>query len=123
MHHSACRRRTPSRSSSRLLLLHILVENQANFVDLLLTGTMLHGVGDARVHVLAEDRDVGFLEQGGGREDLPGDVDAVAVLLDHADDAVDLPPGSLERVEGLFACLLYTSDATDDLLCVDLGGR
>ena len=26
--------------------------------------------------------------------------------------------------EGLFwSCLLYTSDAADDLLCVDLGGR
>src|SRR5450756_2872551 len=24
---------------------------------------------------------------------------------------------------GLFTCLLYTSDAADDLLCVDLGGR
>ena len=23
----------------------------------------------------------------------------------------------------LFTCLLYTSDAADDLLCVDLGGR
>ena len=23
----------------------------------------------------------------------------------------------------LWACLLYTSDAADDLLCVDLGGR
>src|SRR5450756_3120309 len=23
----------------------------------------------------------------------------------------------------LYACLLYTSDAADDLLCVDLGGR
>ena len=23
----------------------------------------------------------------------------------------------------LFICLLYTSDAADDLLCVDLGGR
>ena len=31
-----------------------------------------------------------------------------------------------ERVEGveqLCRCLLYTSDAADDLLCVDLGGR
>ena len=26
----------------------------------------------------------------------------------------------MERIE---ACLLYTSDAADDLLCVDLGGR
>src|SRR5450756_2650606 len=25
--------------------------------------------------------------------------------------------------EGLSRCLLYTSDAADDLLCVDLGGR
>src|SRR5659263_219169 len=24
---------------------------------------------------------------------------------------------------GLWTCLLYTSDAADDLLCVDLGGR
>ena len=27
------------------------------------------------------------------------------------------------RKEHLQACLLYTSDAADDLLCVDLGGR
>src|SRR5680860_1896771 len=25
--------------------------------------------------------------------------------------------------QGQYACLLYTSDAADDLLCVDLGGR
>src|SRR5450756_1086330 len=30
-------------------------------------------------------------------------------------------PANLRDVEG--ACLLYTSDAADDLLCVDLGGR
>ena len=27
------------------------------------------------------------------------------------------------RPEGVRGCLLYTSDAADDLLCVDLGGR
>ena len=27
------------------------------------------------------------------------------------------------EIESLNACLLYTSDAADDLLCVDLGGR
>ena len=27
------------------------------------------------------------------------------------------------HVQRLQACLLYTSDAADDLLCVDLGGR
>ena len=26
-------------------------------------------------------------------------------------------------IEQFLACLLYTSDAADDLLCVDLGGR
>ena len=28
-----------------------------------------------------------------------------------------------ERLAGLYSCLLYTSDAADELLCVDLGGR
>ena len=38
-------------------------------------------------------------------------------------------PGSIERVDfgeardDKYFCLLYTSDAADDLLCVDLGGR
>ena len=27
------------------------------------------------------------------------------------------------RLGALYYCLLYTSDAADDLLCVDLGGR
>jgi len=34
--------------------------------------------------------------------------------------------GDLPWLEGLpqmIGCLLYTSDAADDLLCVDLGGR
>ena len=29
----------------------------------------------------------------------------------------------LSKVTGTGVCLLYTSDAADDLLCVDLGGR
>ena len=28
-----------------------------------------------------------------------------------------------EKIEKVLSCLLYTSDAADDLLCVDLGGR
>ena len=28
-----------------------------------------------------------------------------------------------DAVAVIFTCLLYTSDAADDLLCVDLGGR
>eukprot|EP00657_Telonema_sp_P-1_P005173 TRINITY_DN22364_c0_g1_i1.p1 TRINITY_DN22364_c0_g1~~TRINITY_DN22364_c0_g1_i1.p1 ORF type:complete len:100 (+),score=21.13 TRINITY_DN22364_c0_g1_i1:193-492(+) len=31
-----------------------------------------------------------------------------------------LPPDTLAHI---LCCLLYTSDAADDLLCVDLGGR
>src|SRR5450756_3175036 len=31
--------------------------------------------------------------------------------------------GFLERLGPFRDCLLYTSDAADDLLCVDLGGR
>ena len=30
---------------------------------------------------------------------------------------------SVDVVEAMHLCLLYTSDAADDLLCVDLGGR
>src|SRR5450756_90129 len=30
---------------------------------------------------------------------------------------------TLKASEDLYSCLLYTSDAADDLLCVDLGGR
>src|SRR5659263_672927 len=33
------------------------------------------------------------------------------------------PPGDRRSRAGTPTCLLYTSDAADDLLCVDLGGR
>ena len=41
---------------------------------------------------------------------------------------VDVPSGDVERFNAFIkqhggTCLLYTSDAADDLLCVDLGGR
>ena len=29
----------------------------------------------------------------------------------------------LRKAGACYSCLLYTSDAADDLLCVDLGGR
>src|SRR5450756_531118 len=34
-----------------------------------------------------------------------------------------LPRGQKEILSFFYPCLLYTSDAADDLLCVDLGGR
>ena len=33
------------------------------------------------------------------------------------------PTYEVAEIINLQACLLYTSDAADDLLCVDLGGR
>src|SRR5450756_242384 len=40
-------------------------------------------------------------------------------------DLLSRNPDLLAAVDGLImcTCLLYTSDAADDLLCVDLGGR
>ena len=32
-------------------------------------------------------------------------------------------PAELTPMDHFLTCLLYTSDAADDLLCVDLGGR
>ena len=37
--------------------------------------------------------------------------------------AAAMPAASLHSNVASKACLLYTSDAADDLLCVDLGGR
>eukprot|EP00657_Telonema_sp_P-1_P007776 TRINITY_DN27972_c0_g1_i1.p1 TRINITY_DN27972_c0_g1~~TRINITY_DN27972_c0_g1_i1.p1 ORF type:complete len:134 (-),score=36.25 TRINITY_DN27972_c0_g1_i1:72-473(-) len=34
-----------------------------------------------------------------------------------------LPRGAVIKDKQCYTCLLYTSDAADDLLCVDLGGR
>src|SRR5680860_1849970 len=52
-------------------------------------------------HIVSEHKD-GFLIEGG------------------PDCFLSRKPGGMELVRD---CLLYTSDAADDLLCVDLGGR
>src|SRR5450756_1439382 len=45
--------------------------------------------------------------------------------IDHRDGDIrqDVPAFALEAAVSAHPCLLYTSDAADDLLCVDLGGR
>ena len=44
--------------------------------------------------------------------------------IKHSDHHTDQDAGLfLSRIEWDRNCLLYTSDAADDLLCVDLGGR
>src|SRR5450756_3211916 len=73
-----------------------------------------------------------FVDQQGGRhaegaadllqvlERLGGRIGVIGELL----DAHLLQPGfRLVGIAGVDICLLYTSDAADDLLCVDLGGR
>ena len=44
------------------------------------------------------------------------------VFLFRNPDAYMVVPGSVPVVGKAGDCLLYTSDAADDLLCVDLGG-
>src|SRR5450756_2046020 len=48
-------------------------------------------------------------------------------VIRRTTDSVSLGPDSEDReivhLRQLRSCLLYTSDAADDLLCVDLGGR
>ena len=61
------------------------------------------------------------------------DWDGVRVFVPQSQRVRVKRAGAFERVqrirgarlhpEDLAACLLYTSDAADDLLCVDLGGR
>ena len=44
-------------------------------------------------------------------------------MLDALVDALKVTPQIETTLAPSLACLLYTSDAADDLLCVDLGGR
>ena len=55
----------------------------------------------------------------GGNTRLSGEV-----VIEGAKNAVlPLLAATILASEGQTTCLLYTSDAADDLLCVDLGGR
>src|SRR5665213_299498 len=52
-----------------------------------------------------------------------GNVEAIRALLVAKRSARDARLRALHQMRQLSYCLLYTSDAADDLLCVDLGGR
>ena len=47
--------------------------------------------------------------------------DAREVTYADAETLLRFINGEIDRLP--YTCLLYTSDAADDLLCVDLGGR
>src|SRR5680860_1851107 len=55
--------------------------------------------------------------------------DVFAHVLEQVADAIMVMDAQVRIIyvnpayERLIGCLLYTSDAADDLLCVDLGGR
>src|SRR5450756_1699942 len=48
-------------------------------------------------------------------------------VIQSIDQSIDRPSvdhsAVMGKPRGFYICLLYTSDAADDLLCVDLGGR
>ena len=73
---------------------------------------------------------IAYMPQGLGRNLYPTlsvfeNADFFARLFGHGRQERERRIGQLLSATGLtpFACLLYTSDAADDLLCVDLGGR
>ncbi len=43
--------------------------------------------------------------------------------VDTLPKALLVPSVALMTITGPYSCLLYTSDAADDLLCLNLGGR
>ena len=45
------------------------------------------------------------------------------VLVEQFVVGREIDLGVIEQPDGTWTCLLYTSDAADDLLCVDIGGR
>src|SRR5450756_2382263 len=59
-----------------------------------------------------------------GQDVCAGEYAPVPSEAADAEKKMVLPREDREAVgTGYYACLLYTSDAADDLLCVDLGGR
>src|SRR5450756_1210504 len=79
-------------------------------VDIPMAGQPAIVAGLVGVEVVEDDVDL-QVRIGMGREDLVHEVEELAPPAARVVAGLDLP------------CLLYTSDAADDLLCVDLGGR
>src|SRR5659263_763342 len=59
----------------------------------------------------------------GGSERREGPTRGSDILYEFPIDFIEAVSGKTVDIEIPRICLLYTSDAADDLLCVDLGGR
>src|SRR5680860_831618 len=85
----------------------------------------LEGIVAFETEIAEPDKDGGTLRyRGVDITDLVGDVsfgNVWGLLVDNRFNP-GLPPAEPFPLP-VHTCLLYTSDAADDLLCVDLGGR
>ena len=52
---------------------------------------------------------IGFIENRHGCHQLMGNINAVAILLDHVEDAVNLPSGGFQQRAYLFFICLHVS--------------
>src|SRR5450756_1115113 len=76
-------------------------------------------------HALAKDKRTFLAAQHDAAIDDPAPHDIYTMgCVANIVQSLKLPDGNVKvLVEGVERCLLYTSDAADALLCVDLGGR
>ena len=89
-----------------------LVQQDRQLLQLFLRLPALHRLPDAAVHVGLEHHAVGLFQNGLGGHELVGHVQAVPVLLNHLEDAVDLSPGGLQQAGDLGVVRLHWMDTT-----------
>src|SRR5659263_647575 len=69
-------------------------------------------------------REIGSMMKEGRKEEAEAAKKGISTMKEKQKQLAEiLDQVSDEMQKELISCLLYTSDAADDLLCVDLGGR
>src|SRR5665213_2781959 len=110
--------------------IHIRQNNAMGWIDIVFYQAMLReqivvGLGSFPALLVPAFYMAELYQQDGGLQGIKPAVPSdffVKIALPHAVGTQDSRPVRQMRVPG-GDCLLYTSDAADDLLCVDLGGR